>query len=304
LGRGALAGLACAAALAAAGARGGEVETDYLRVYEEGTFHGDLVVTQQSSQGSLPTNGLVLYYTFGADQTPVPDDSGSGNSGTVYEATYTSSGKINGGAYDFDGSDAIYTAPVGYFANKSNVTAAAWVKSEGSQSTWAAIVFNRDGGSWPNMLWVLEINNDSPKKPAFVVYTSTFSSQAKSSSELPVGEWVHLAGTFDGASVKLYRNGALESTISHSGPMLNQQKPVYVGRNAADAVTFNGLIDEVTVYDRVLSSNEIYNLYLYNGTNSYPKVRMRVAGSAEFCEGIEYVVPLGDLEMGPYTNRP
>lgn len=79
----------------------GDITTDNLTVNMDATVYGNL---RQNSIGSPPTNGLILYFSFSTNTTPIPDDSGNGNSGTANGATWTTNG-ITGGAYSFNGSE-------------------------------------------------------------------------------------------------------------------------------------------------------------------------------------------------------
>jgi hypothetical protein len=75
-------------------------------------------------------------------------------------------------------------------------------------------------------------------------------------------QWIHLVGTFNGAVTKLYINGTLkgQSNCSFNSIRVSDYS-TYVGRHTEGGNYFNGLIDEVRVYNRALSDNEIKALY-------------------------------------------
>ena len=80
-------------------------------------------------------------------------------------------------------------------------------------------------------------------------------------------------GTYDGASVKLYVNGALQFTTSHTGTFSSDTTGITIGASHNDASHqaiegFNGAIDEVTLYNRALSAQEVQQLY--QGTTGSP----------------------------------
>lgn len=80
-----------------------------------------------------------------------------------------------------------------------------------------------------------------------------------------VGQWIHLAFTFNGSSLSLYKDGILvvndsvpiTPTYNHNGDYL------YIGvyDNTASPEAFRGAIDEVRIYNRALSSSEIQKRY-------------------------------------------
>lgn len=77
---------------------------------------------------------------------------------------------------------------------------------------------------------------------------------------VPVGEWVHVAGTFDGEYMKLYMNGDLQAsgTGMNGSTIYNSTAPLVIGANDAGIGNlFDGSVDEVRVLDRALSGNEI-----------------------------------------------
>jgi|GEM_PF-1594299 len=85
-----------------------------------------------------------------------------------------------------------------------------------------------------------------------------------------VGEWVHLAGTYDGETVSLYVNGKRIGTQTHVGEIRldpeSLNRPLIIGAELngpnIDQVQgeFNGYIDDVRIYDRALSDVEIKTL--------------------------------------------
>lgn len=100
---------------------------------------------------------------------------------------------------------------------------------------------------------------------------------ATSPQEFVLGEWVHLVGVYDGLETRLYINGTLAGTSSLqpdggnrsvSGPLVNTTLRRRIGRPHYDLQniwTFDGLIDEVKIYDRSLTASEITDHYLHPG---------------------------------------
>ena len=74
---------------------------------------------------------------------------------------------------------------------------------------------------------------------------------------MPLGVWSHLASTYDGTTLRLYVNGTQVSQLAASGSILTSTSPLRIGGNGIWCEWFNGLIDEVRVYNRALSAAEI-----------------------------------------------
>jgi hypothetical protein len=68
----------------------------------------------------------------------------------------------------------------------------------------------------------------------------------------PVGRWSHLAVTYDGLTLRLYVDGTEVSRQTSSGPLLKTSDPLWIGGNRPFGEYFQGVIDEVRVYERAL----------------------------------------------------
>ena len=74
---------------------------------------------------------------------------------------------------------------------------------------------------------------------------------------LPLNTWTHLATTYDGANIRVYRNGTLVATLASTGPYDQSNSPLRLGGNSTWGEWWQGRIDEVRVYNRALSAAEI-----------------------------------------------
>src|SRR3989454_6629136 len=72
---------------------------------------------------------------------------------------------------------------------------------------------------------------------------------------LPVNAWTHLAVTYDGTTLSLFRNGVLVASRPASGAVPSSTATLQIGASQFGEY-FNGLIDEVRLYDRALRSEE------------------------------------------------
>jgi hypothetical protein len=72
-----------------------------------------------------------------------------------------------------------------------------------------------------------------------------------------VGEWSHLAVTYDGTSVRLYVNGSEVSSRQTTGSIRQTSDPLWIGGNEPYGEYFEGEIDDVRVYDRALDPAEV-----------------------------------------------
>jgi len=71
------------------------------------------------------------------------------------------------------------------------------------------------------------------------------------------GEWHHVAGTYDGAELRLYLDGEIIARDEHQSVMDRAPYPVFIGRNPESLHGYRGFIDRVRIYDRALSLEEL-----------------------------------------------
>ena len=90
----------------------------------------------------------------------------------------------------------------------------------------------------------------------FTEATGPSSFVARSLAAPVTNEWHHWAGTFDGSTVNLYRDGVLEQSTAYSGPPCYPDIDVEIGKKF-NQNRWSGLIDEVKVFNYALDAEEI-----------------------------------------------
>ena len=81
-----------------------------------------------------------------------------------------------------------------------------------------------------------------------------------SADPIPVEEWTHMAATYDGQTMKMYYNGNVVTQTAASGKIDTNDIPVSIGRNnVGNREHYQGIVDEVAIFSRALTENEIKN---------------------------------------------
>jgi Concanavalin A-like lectin/glucanases superfamily/Bacterial Ig domain len=209
------------------------------------------VTVQQAGPG--PSGSLVAAYGFDEGVgTAVADASGHGHGGTVEGASWTREGKF-GSALAFDGThDWVTVADASDLDLSQGMTLEAWVRPSALGTSWRTVLFKERSGGVVYSLYA----NQSSGLPDGQVYIGG-EQNATGSVQLPLATWTHLAVTFDGASLRLYVDGTLTRTTAVSGAMSGSDGPLRIGGNAIWDEWFDGLIDELRIYNRALSPTEI-----------------------------------------------
>jgi hypothetical protein len=83
--------------------------------------------------------------------------------------------------------------------------------------------------------------------------------EAISPNSINTGQWYHIVGTNDGTTLKIYVNGDLKDTETSTG-FRGVDYDAYIGYDEFYG-DFDGIIDDVAIYDRALTTFEIEQMY-------------------------------------------
>ncbi|MBM3845358.1 MAG: hypothetical protein FJ405_03605, partial [Verrucomicrobia bacterium] len=198
--------------------------------------------------------------------TNITDSSGQGGNGTLLGFSGSNLPWTNGfadGGARFRGSFARAAArALNYPKAKSNLSASAWVFAESRPSS--ATVLRNGSPTSGQFQWGLK---DGSGRLDISINTATASFFARDPEIFPTNSWQHVAFTADGSSLKLFRNGRLIAETNYTGN-LKEGVPEALGIGARLTDAGNGIetvspgvwggrIDEVAVWNRALSADEI-----------------------------------------------
>src|SRR3989338_8110966 len=215
--------------------------------------------------------------------TSAIDRSGSGNTGWLINGAKKSIGKI-GQALNFDGSDDYVNAgSATVLDNISIVTYAAWIYPISYGENGRGNIINKTQlGNGPIFYVCQTTTNCGGSISNSFVYYQTFANGqttwAAPSNSIPLNRWSHVAVTYTvnvANNPQLYLDGVpvvTTKTLSSTGANTDDSgNSLTIGNRANVDLTFNGLIDEVRVYNRALTPAEIRQLYKA-GSSFHPNV--------------------------------
>lgn len=159
----------------------------------------------------------------------------------------------------FDGADAFVSVAAGSdFQFPNGFTVECWVKPTFSFDDGYYRTFVRGAFADPPAgggAWMLGGDDVEQSVPFFGASTPATDSAIGSSGEIVPNEWQHLAGTFDGTHLNLYRNGDLiaSKVHPHPGDVSNASRIIF-GRWER---SFRGYLDEVRIWNVVRSREQI-----------------------------------------------
>jgi hypothetical protein len=239
----------------------------------------------------VPTDGLVGWWPFNGNAN---DESGNGNDGVVNGATLTEDRfGISNSSYSFDGiSNFIQTADSPSLSFIDDFTISAWIKQSTPTTNYNTILNKRLGGNWSYNLSISNVLGGSGEELNKLTSGRRNNDGAQteyrfSNAPTSFDSWQHMLVVVKNDTLKFYLDGADAGYIngyngtggyvpegnSFSIPMINQPVGITIGDcNCGGSEHMNGLIDDIAIYNRALTSQEIQNLY--TGTTQPPCVSL------------------------------
>ncbi|ODS41672.1 MAG: hypothetical protein A7315_00730 [Candidatus Altiarchaeales archaeon WOR_SM1_79] len=230
---------------------------------------GELPDNQQPEtkfvNGNANMTGNVLLMHMDEDSSgfgrAIIDTSGGGNNGTTYGDTDgTVSGKFDKGNY-FDGSDDYIEVPFSSSLNITNaITIETWAKAKSPktvQSDYPRLVSRGWVDSYELTTDILEDNGSV----SFFLWNSTGDPFfAKVYFDIFDDQWHHIVGTWNGSQMMIYIDGVGYPGNTFIGSIATTSTNLTIARAPGAAPQYlNGTIDEVAIYNRSLSAEEILN---------------------------------------------
>jgi hypothetical protein len=202
---------------------------------------------------SITTN-LITHYNFNDSAATATDVTGHGHTGTlVGSPTYTAGAPSLGNGMAFNGTTQYVTIPDATDLDLQSYTLAAWVKPAVSQVTWASVVtkvpsyYLYSSGAPPGHCATAGVPAGGHGGNEYTCGTTA----------LTTGAWSHVAVTFDSATVRLYVNGVAVGTPWATAVLPAIGTELLQLANSNQGEWFQGTLDEVRVYSRALSPEEV-----------------------------------------------
>jgi len=163
----------------------------------------------------------------------------------------------------FDAVDDDVLGPdVSGYAGRAPFSVEFWLNtSTAGQNAWRPIVDKQSGTSTSRDGWAVWLGpaNDATygNRIAFDRWLGTTHHFYSGTVQLPVGSWSRATVTYDGTTVSIYVNGALDSSGTDTLSTNNATQPLRFASDAAVPDRYGGLLDDVAIYGRALSAAEV-----------------------------------------------
>jgi len=235
--------------------------------------------------------GVVLFsHAHAADESLIlylPLDEGAGEEAKDL-SSHKNNGKIAGNAKWVDGKmgkclefvagSHVEVEEIPVYDVTDAVSLMAWINTS-SVTNWARII---DKSQWQDNGYDLALSQVT-HAPLFEFFVDNTTSQALATTPVDDGEWHFVAGTFGNKTLKIYVDGVMETQVGSTGDVDIKPNdwPIWLADVARpeEAQQYSGMMDEVAVFNRELSEDEINSIFQNGITVSPVEFRGKLAAT-------------------------
>lgn len=220
-------------------------------------------VNASNAELAVGRTNLVAWYKFKNGSTG--DYSGKNNHLTAYNVTLATDymGRPDG-AYYFDGSSSYMEAPNSTSLNPTNITMAALVKPTGfyTGTVGDSRIVMKGVDDQSSGDYYLGFHNTGEAYGTYGDNQFQSNSASSSTGAIQLNNWYKIVYTYDGAVGKLYINGILVSKVKKTASFNANTSPLRIGVTGRSDFPFwfNGVIDEIRIYDTALTNSQVSKL--------------------------------------------
>lgn len=168
-----------------------------------------------------------------------------------YNRTGTTVNIIEGNKLDFNGTDSVFSTGSDWIGT-DDITLMGWINPDSFGEANEGRIF--DNGK------TIFFINSTLNRLRFTSDGGT--TQSRADNAISTGQWQHVAVTRNGTMSTLYVNGVDVTDVGDSGTPASGSTVVFIGNNQAGSRTFDGKMDDVRGYNRILTASEIKSHYL------------------------------------------
>lgn len=267
-----------------------------------------------SSNASVQHNSIHLknYWSFeNPAGVQIRDFKGSSH-GIRNSAVVAVSNGLSGGALSFvEGKGRVLIENM--LLDSKEFSISVWVRyvsenADGFLNRESRIISKASGQQSQQHMWMLGLGSEN----SAVRFRLKTEGQATSTITSIEGSfthdrWVHLVATYDGHEMKLFLDGKLGAATKKSGRLISKPNiPVAIGGHPVDGegenLGFIGLIDELAIFDKALSSYEISKLAVNGSPEGTSKKNNSSSVISEIAALYDNGLPLGGMFYGSYES--
>jgi endonuclease/exonuclease/phosphatase family metal-dependent hydrolase len=279
---------------------------DKIDLYDLDLMVSDWLDTTYTLTNSTVDNGLLAFYRFNETSGSTVTDAGpNNNDGIITGECYRRSNGMVEGSVEFPALDSDYGYDSGYINVNHNISGGSqyqqtlnqfsicvWVKLNKKPEELKTILGNKAfGSSYPGSV-VLGVDSSSKIRVDIAVNNPSY---FLSNAAIDIDKWYCLLVMYDKDQkiAKLYINGELDSTVNFTTAVTSWLGPLEIGAYQNNNRCWDGYIDELRIYNRLLTDDEIG--YLAAGGYTAGTIEVPLATQADVCNDISNSVNIRDF---------
>jgi hypothetical protein len=230
----------------------------------------------------LLSDGLVAYWNLDENSGSVANDlSGNNHTGTVSGAQWAP-GMYNSGLDFGGGTDHVDVGNIDVVAGgtgNDGLTLAFWFQANSFGVSDARLISKSTSANEQDHYWMVSTISDNGTKLRMRLKAGgTTTTLIAGSGNLTAGEWYHAVATYDGSNMRLYLEKQEVGSVAKTGTIdVSSSVSVWLGNNPGTSNQgFDGLMDDIRIYDRALTPAEITILYDNGGSTGTETLPGRV----------------------------
>lgn len=216
-------------------------------------YYGSATATDDQDPQNVWDNNFVMvqHMRDDPDNSHITDSTSNNNDGTkkaANEPIETTNGRIND-AQDFDGNDDDVEINDNVGLRPATFTISVWIRKNSEPTNYERILVKWKPGA-PREGWIMLFETTTPlRKPYLAVYNTLGGATHTRTLNtiLPIGEWRHLAYTFDGSNIGVYENGVNLGSVAFTGTFKPSTNDLYIGREPGATTCAPMRVDETRI---------------------------------------------------------
>jgi len=239
---------------------------------------GSYTVTVTGQTGTTATSSKTVTQPDAYDFTKTYSDynganvSCNGSTNGSVDLTVTGNTPGNGTftnyGISFDGTDDYINCGTGssISLNGTAITVEAWIKPT-SMGADNGVIVKTSSDSW-NDGYGLYVDNDNRVK----FFINHYSNNVAFASLTADGQWHHVAGTYDGSTIRIFVDGVEGTSDSYSSSIVNSSNNLEIGRGFNNSWNYQGSIDQVRIWNTAVSGTNLNNYKCVNDISAHPNI--------------------------------
>ncbi|MEX2514740.1 MAG: DUF2341 domain-containing protein [Candidatus Paceibacterota bacterium] len=267
-------------------------------IYYGNNSANNYIHDEQFGRDNVWSDGYAGVWHLSEGSGEARDSTANSSNGTNNGATQGVVGQVGGG-YDFDGTDDYVKITENFVSSPSELTISAWFKKESGGDVYETVLHKGSADTVGSSDYWLGVSGDDNLTATIGANTGVGWDAGETTTSVNLGQWYHMAATWDGSVVEVYLDGQFNKqySLSSYGDLNTDTR----FGSSADGTNyqFRGTASEIRIYNKSISGDEISATYRnQNSPTTFYTVGVNEASAGLFGDN-----PSGDFADADWGYR-